>query len=547
MQKGLKMLYILLSALPFLTALVLMVGFRFSSARALLISLTITCVLVLTVWQMDFLSVLGYLVYGALKSLDLLLIIGGAILLLNTLKQTGIMVVINNGFRQISPDPRIQAIIIAYLFGAFIEGAAGYGTPAALAAPLLVGLGFPPVAACAVALISNSTPVPFAAVGTPTLTNMTNLSTAVEASGSNVTDFTAAVTHKTCLYLGLAGLVVPLMLVMVLVLGFGAGKKLIRIVEMIPFCLFSSLTFVVPYYLLGTYLGPEFASIIGSVVGLVLTILAAQKRFLTPKMIWHFRYKVRREQEPTLKLDAPTALEMVKAWAPYFVIAVLLLLTRIPAVGLKELLNSVNIHVDSILGVTGLNFNFALIYNPGLLPFALVSVGTMLLKHRHLPEGGVKLIFTATGRQLLKIALALISGVAMVQIMINSGVNHSGLEGMLSQISAFTVNAVGEYFPLISPLLGVLGAFVSGSCTVSGVLFAPLQYQTAEMLSLSTASIIALQMAGGAIGNMVCINNVVAVASTTNAIGKEGQIIRMNLLPCLIYGVLILGVYFTFG
>lgn len=156
MQKGLKMLYILLSALPFLTALVLMVGFRFSSARALLISLTITCVLVLTVWQMDFLSVLGYLVYGALKSLDLLLIIGGAILLLNTLKQTGIMVVINNGFRQISPDPRIQAIIIAYLFGAFIEGAAGYGTPAALAAPLLVGLGFPPVAACAVALISTA-------------------------------------------------------------------------------------------------------------------------------------------------------------------------------------------------------------------------------------------------------------------------------------------------------------------------------------------------------------------------------------------------------
>lgn len=542
------MLYVVLSALPFLTALALMVGFRFSSAKALIISLAMTVILVLTVWQMDLQSVLGYFVYGALKSLDLLLIIGGAILLLNTLRQTGIMVVISNGFRQISPDPRIQAIIIAYLFGAFVEGAAGYGTPAALAAPLLVGLGFPPVAACAVALISNSTPVPFAAVGTPTLTNMANLSTAVQASGTTVEDFTAAVTHKTCLYLGLAGLIVPLLLVTVLVMTFGKSNKLIRIIETIPFCLLSALTFVVPYYLLGTFLGPEFASIIGSVVGLVLTILAAQKRILTPRMIWHFRYNVRRELEDRpIGLDAPTALEMTKAWLPYLVIAILLLMTRIPSFGLKALLNSFNIHIENILGVSGLNFDFALIYNPGLVPFMLVSLGTMFFKRKHLPVNGVAVIFRDTGVQLFKIALALVSGVAMVQIMINSGVNHSGLEGMLTQISTFIVGAVGSSFPIISPLLGVMGAFVSGSCTVSGVLFAPLQYQTAQMLNLSTASIIALQMAGGAVGNMVCINNVVAVASTTNAMGQEGKIIRMNILPCLIYVALILGVYFLLG
>lgn len=542
------MLTVFLSALPFLTALALMVGFRFSSARALMISLALTVVLVMTVWQMDIQSVLGYFVYGALKSLDLLLIIGGAILLLNTLRQTGIMVVISNGFRQISPDPRIQAIIIAYLFGAFVEGAAGYGTPAALAAPLLVGLGFPPVAACAVALVSNSTPVPFAAVGTPTLTNMANLSTAVTASGDHVEHFTAAVTHKTCLYLGLAGVIVPMMLVVMLVVCFGKSNKLARIVEMLPFCILSALTFVVPYYLLGTFLGPEFASIIGSVIGLILTILAASNRILTPKMVWHFRYNVRRELDDIpYGLDAPTAREMMKAWLPYLVIAVLLLMTRIPAFGLKALLNSFNVHIENILGVTGLNFDFALIYNPGLVPFMLVSLGTMFFKRKHLPEHGVAIIFRDTGKQLFKIALALVSGVAMVQIMINSGVNHSGLEGMLTQMSTFIVNAVGDKFPFISPLLGVLGAFVSGSCTVSGVLFAPLQYQTAELLGLSTASIIALQMAGGAVGNMVCINNVVAVASTTNAMGQEGQIIRMNILPCLVYVVGILGVYFLLG
>ena len=119
------MIYALLAAIPFILALVLMVGFKFSSGKSLISSLLVTIALVLAVWRMDVPTVVAYFVYGVLKSLDLIMIIGGAILLLNTLKATGIMEVINEGFKRISPDPRIQAIIIAYLFGAFIEGAAG--------------------------------------------------------------------------------------------------------------------------------------------------------------------------------------------------------------------------------------------------------------------------------------------------------------------------------------------------------------------------------------------------------------------------------------
>ena len=543
------MLYVLLSALPFLTALVLMVGFRFSSARSLVISLVLTCALVLGVWHMTPAATAAYFIYGALKAMELLIIIGGAILLLNTMKQTGMMKVINQCFKEVSPDPRIQAIIIAYLFGAFIEGAAGYGTPAALAAPLLVGLGFPPVAACIVALISNSTPVPFAAVGTPTITNMSNLSPLVSASGVELSDFTSAVTGKTVLYLGVAGLMVPILLVSALVLCFGAGRRWARIAETIPFCIFAALTFVVPYYLLGTFLGPEFASIVGSVIGLVLTVTAAQKRFLTPKYVWHFRYKVRKQLDNSVFLSSDeliTAATVLRAWSPYLVISVALLVTRIPAFGLKALLNAFIIPIHNILGVEGLDFNFAPLFNSGVI-FILVSVGTMLLKKDALGDDGAKTVFAATGKQLLMIALALVSGVAMVQIMMNSGVNASGLDGMLTLISTSLVKLVGAGFPVISPLLGVLGAFVSGSCTVSGVLFGPLQYQTAELLGLNVPSIIALQMAGGAIGNMICINNVVAVAATTNAQSSEGQIIRTNLLPCLIYCVGVLLVYFVLG
>ena len=162
-MKTAQIVYILAASAPFLAALILMAFFNFSSGKALVISYLMAVFSALFLWKMDIAGVASASLYGGLKALDLLLIIGGAILLLNALRETGLMAVISSVFQRISPDRRVQALIIGYLFGAFIEGAAGYGTPAAIAAPLLVGLGFPPVAACSVALISNSTPVPFAA------------------------------------------------------------------------------------------------------------------------------------------------------------------------------------------------------------------------------------------------------------------------------------------------------------------------------------------------------------------------------------------------
>ena len=543
------MAYALLATIPFLTALVLMVGFKFSSGKSLIISLIVTIVLAVAVWKMEVPAVLAYFVYGALKSLDLLLIISGAILLLNTLKQTGIMQVINEGFQKITPDPRIQAIIIAYMFGAFIEGAAGYGTPAALAAPLLVGLGFPPVAACAVALISNSTPVPFAAVGTPMLTNMTNLSSAVtEQLGIPLDQFTAEVTHKTVLYLGLAGFIVPILLVVTLVMFYSTGRRMKSIVEMIPFCLMASCSFVIPYYFLGTYLGPEFASIISACIGLVVTVLAARAKIFVPKHVWYF-YDIEHDEVimPKEIFGTVSRRKLLKAWTPYLIIAIILLLTRVPQFGLRALLNSVAIHVKNILGVEGLNYDFALIYNPGLTPFILVAIGTMLANRKNLSKEDIDYVFGATGKQVLTIAMALVSGIAMVQIMLGSGLNNSGLDSMITQISTTIVANIGRAFPFIVPPLGVFGAFVSGSCTVSGVMFGPLEFQTAQILGFPAASMIALQMAGGAIGNMICIHNVVAVSSTTEATGNEGKIISMNILPCAVYVILVLAVYCIFG
>lgn len=533
----------LIAAVPLLLAFFLMVLFNTSASKSIGISLLLTIALVIFVWKMDLLTTAAYAIYGLLKAVDLLVIVAGAIFLQNTLKAVGLMDVIRSGFKQISPDPRIQAIIIAFLFGAFIEGSAGFGTPAALAAPLLVGLGFPAVAACVVSLISNSTPVPFAAVGTPTLTTISNITSQLDASGVSADTFTSAVTHKICLYLGIGGLVVPLLLVSVLVLFFGSEHKLKSIVEMIPFSILAALTFIVPYYLLGTYLGPEFASIIGSIIGMFLTVLAAKFRILVPKYIWHFKGE---DVDADHELEqAPTVKQFALAWTPYLAIAVLLLVTRMSAFGLKDILKGISIDIHNILGVEGLDIALQWAYNPGIFPFILVALVTALCCRLPLKRTGE--VAKNTGLQMANLTVALVAGVAMVQIMMNSGVNTSGLNSMLSQISQLMVDIVGSAFPYMSPVIGIFGAFVSGSCTVSSTLFGPLQYQTAEMLSLSTSTILALQITGGALGNMICINNVVAVTSTTNAPGKEGRIIRLCLLPCLIYCAIVWVVYLITG
>lgn len=543
--------FVILAALPFLTALILMMCFNFSSGKALIISYVMASVFALLVWKMRPSTVLADSLYGCLKAFDLLLIIGGAILLLNTLRATGIMNTIASVFNKVTPDPRIQAIIIGYLFGAFIEGAAGYGTPAAIAAPLLVGLGFPPVLACSVALISNSTPVPFAAAGTPMNSNMVNLSSQIAASGQTMQGYTRAVTAKTVLYLGTAGITVPVMVVAVVVL-FGSRKNRMKsLLEMIPFSVFSGLLFIVPYMLIGTFAGPEFTSIASAAFAMLTAAVAARKRFLTPKTVWKFERTgddpVPAEENQAAQPGKRLTYKMAfRAWTPYMIIGLLLLITRIPFFGLRQVLSSLSVSISHIGGEKDLSYSFAPLYNPGILPFFVTAVGTMIAMRKQISGKEVRAVFARTGKQLLKIAIPLVCGMAMVQIMTGSAENASGLSGMLTLISVSLVRAFGHAFPVLSPILGVFGAFVSGSCTVSGILFGPLQYETALSLGLSTTSIMGLQMAGGAIGNMICIHNVVAVSSTAGITGREGQVIRRNILPCAIYTALTLVVYAIF-
>ena len=176
-------MFAIIAFIPIIVTIIVMAGFNWPAKIALPLAWLITAVVCFFGWQMDFITIAAHTVSGFLTSIDTIVIILGAILIMNTLKHSGGMDVINHMFTNISDDPRIQLIIIGFMFGAFIEGAAGFGTPAALAAPLLISVGFPPLCAAMVALVLNSTPVPFGAVGTPAATAFNMVSGEVAESG----------------------------------------------------------------------------------------------------------------------------------------------------------------------------------------------------------------------------------------------------------------------------------------------------------------------------------------------------------------------------
>lgn len=528
----------LLAFLPIALVIVLMVGMNWGSKKALPVGWIVAAIIALTAWKMAPMDVLGFSFLGVQKAIDVIIIIFGAILILNTLKQSGAMTTINNGFSNITKDKRIQVLIIGWMFGAFIEGAAGFGTPAALAAPLLIGLGFPPLAAAMVALILNSTPVSFGAVGTPVFGAMSTLSTDLAALGVNTEAYTMALTAAVGSIHFLVGTFIPLMAIMLLTKVFGKEKSFKPALQAAPFAIFAGLCFTVPYYIISLTLGPELPSLVGALIGLVLVVFAAKKGFLMPKTVWDFDEKSKWEKSWLSTTDTgnigEAKMSLLKAWAPYIMIAVILVVTRIPSLGLKEFLNGLVITFPKFFGIEQA-YVLKWAYLPGTIPFILVALVTHALHGMNGTQ--IKAAWKNSFKQVSGAAIALFAGIALVQLMLNSGVNNGGLSSMLAVMAQFLADISGGAYVFVAPFIGVLGAFMSGSNTVSNILFSSLQFQTAALLDMPEVLIVALQVVGGAIGNMVCINNVVAVCATVGVIGMEGQLIKRNAIPMVIYSL----------
>lgn len=527
--------------MPILSAMILMGAFRVSPPISMSVAFVASAAIGFSVWGMSPELLAGASVLGALKALDIVLIIFGAILLLNVLERSGALAVINGSFSKISEDRRVQTVILAWLFSGFIEGAAGFGAAAALTAPLLVGLGFPAVAAVAVALICNSMPVPFGAAGTPALTVGKTLSEALSVAGADSGAFMATVVEQTAGIFASAGTFLPLIAVAFLIVTTSRERRVRSILEAVPFCLFSGLAYTIPWFLTAKYLGPELPSMLGAVFGLPVVILSVRTGFLIPKRVWRFETDAKPEQGAAISVSAGTrksegeSISAVKAWLPYAAIAAVLVLTRFEFLPFREILSSAGRIVVEKGFLPG-NFDWALLNNPGVIPFLPVAVFSGLCFGLSFRE--IFGVFRASEKQVRSAAIAIIASVAMVQIMVFSGRGSGDMPEMLTAIAQAAAGVAGSAFPLISPFIGALGTFFSGSCTVSSILFVSIQYDTAKLLALPQETLVALQLVGGGIGSIVRISGVIAACATVNATGKEGRLMALGCVPVVILSVL---------
>ncbi len=530
--------------LPILLCVLVMTVFNWPAKRAIPLTWLLECILGFFLWKMNLAKIAVYSLLGLLNSFDVMITVIGAVLVMNTLKASGAMSSISNGFRSISADARVQVIIIGWMFVCFLEGAAGFGTPAALAAPLLVNLGFPPLAAAAITLICDSTAVAFGAIGTP-------LSQSIQCLGSEIATpaFQQSFSTWTAVPHAIMGTFIPFIAICVMCKRFGKERSIRPALEVLPFALFAGLSFSVPYAVIAIVLGYEFPSLFGALIGLVVSVAAAKKGFLIPKKTWHFAQQSEWPEE--WKADSvPSQLEksempLWKAWLPYGLIAVLLVVTRIPALGIKQFLQTdmFVIRIDELFGVPNTSYTLKWAFLPGIM-FIAAAVITIFL-HRMNARNTIN-AWKDTFAQVAGAAAAIVFGLALVQILRFSGSNDINDPGMKSMVF-YMAEALSKFgstlVTIFSPIIGILGAFVSGSNTVSNTLFTNLQYQSAQTLGLPGVLFVAMQTIGGSIGNMVCVNNTVAVCATVGTNGKEGRIIRINILPTMIYTIVTIAVF----
>jgi lactate permease len=519
---------------PVLAVFLFLVVLRLPAVKAMPISFLLTAVLAVLVWQVPVVHVLAASIEGVIISFTILWIIFGAILLLNTLGLSGALNSIRRGFTAISPDRRVQVIVIAWLFGSFIEGAAGFGTPAAIGAPLMVALGFPPLAAAALALIADSSPVTFGAVGTPFVIGVAQGLSEGEAvapfvaatlAGDPLGEFLRAAAVQAISIDVFVGSFIPLIIVTLLTRFFGQNRSWREGLQIWKFAIFAGLSFTLPALLVATLFGPEFPSLLGALIGLAIVVPAARRGFLLPKEPWGFGDEAQEEVDYTARLSLPLA------WTPYLLVALLLVITRLGALPFQGWLQSVQVRVENILG-TQISTTFAPLYLPGTIFLVVVLITAFL--HR-MSSAQVGQAFKQSASALRNSTIALGTAMPMVRIFINSSVNATGLDSMPIELATLMAGVAGQAWPLFAPTIGSLGSFISGSATFSNMMFSLFQFSVANQVGISERVVIALQALGANAGNMISVLNVVAAATVVGLQNQEGRIIRMTLGPMIYY------------
>ena len=494
-----------IAMLPILWLIIALSVLKMKGHIACLLTLVCTLVLGVAVWKLPVAYAGAGVLEGILNGLwPICLVIISALFTYNLTVETGAMDRIKQMLGSISPDSRVLAILIGWGFGNFMEGMAGFGTAVAIPASMMVGAGLNPLSSVVACLVVNSTPTCFGSVGVPTQTlcTVTGLTDRVLEVASNASLLQAALTFLSPFF-------------MVIIVG-GSVKAL---KGMIPLTLIASVSFLLPQFVVATFVGPELPNIIGSIISMACIIGAAKLFNKTP--------------DPAYTIDAPAAegsialKEALVAWSPFILIFILLLFTSnlFPPIHDALLLATSRISVYPGENPGVLTFNW--LACPGIMIFLAGFLGGTI---QGASLGSMLGVLGRTLWNYRNTILTICSVMSVAKIM--------GYSGMISDIAQFLVAATGGAFPLISPLIGGLGGFVTGSGTSTCVLFGPLQVQTAETLGLNPAWIAAANVAGAGIGKMISPQGVAIGSGAAGLAGKESEVLGRAVLFFAIYEVI---------
>lgn len=480
----------ILSFLPFVVFLYLLLVKKVSLLKVSVLTLIIYTLLAIFYWQI--LPIYLYTSYGKglFVAIDIFLIVFGAIFFLEILKDLKIIKNISYYLGGLSKDYRIQIIIIAWFFECFIEGTAGFGTPAAIAVPILIGLGLPPIRALIVGLLGNSVPGAFGAAGTPIKVGFAGLNTASVPLYASL--------------LNVVGLIVPVFMLWIITKDRVNRKK--EFLAALPFAIWSGFIFVASSVLF-VFVGPEFPSILGSIAGLIIIVISVKIGFLVPKE----QLSLVEETNKDVATMSP-----FKSFLPYIILVSLLILGKI-------FIGTLGIPLS-----IGFSHTFSL-FNPGFI--FIISGLLVILIWREKSQ-----IFGRSIKEAVKGAiypfLVVFSMLAMVQIMINTGKNLSGLSSAISSITHVFETSL---LPFFAPFIGAFGAFMTGSVTVSNIMFGHLFNIASINLALNTSVILALGVIGAAAGNMVALADILTAEAVTGMKNSEVAVLKGVIIPCLTY------------
>ncbi|HEY5467067.1 MAG TPA: L-lactate permease [Clostridia bacterium] len=510
-----EVLVFIAAVLPILWLLVSLGRLKMPAHRASILAL-IGCILIsATLFHMPATGILQASMEGLMLAVfPILWVIIAAIFAYNLTVETGSMEKIKNMLASVSPDRRVQGLILAFCFGGFLEGVAGFGTAVAIPAAIMVAMGFKPMKAATVCLIANTIPVAFGVLGVPIIA---------------LAQVTGLALDRLSLYTSLQ--LFALAVFLPLVLMFVITGKLASLKGVVLISVLSGLTFAVIQTLTAYFLAPELAAVAGSLLS--LSVVVIYSRLSPVKTVWLFSDENQEEKPALMKIRFAAALQ---AWSPYLLILVIVLAIRL--LPFMDFLNAYPFVLGQqfYFGAGGKPMSFALINSSGSIVFIAAIIGGLI-------QGAtlrmLSKTFWKTILQVKKTLVTVIAIVALAKIM--------GYSGMMDAIANTLASVSGRFYPFIAPLLGAVGTFITGSDTSSNVLFGNLQQQSALKLGMNPEWLAAANASGATAGKMISPQSIAIAASATGQPDSEGKMLGKTILYCIVYVVLLGIIVFAFN